>query len=210
MAVAALVAAGLVGVWIYRGSLDPAGIQALVAGQPLAPVVFILIHTVASLLFVPRTVFGIAAGLLFGLWWGAALAIFGSMTGALAGFALARYVNSGLVEVERTPGLGPLLRRAEDGGWRVVAIVRLVPVLPHALVNYALGLTQVPLGSYALGSLVGMLPMTALYVDLGAAGGQALTGRPSWLEPTLVGLVALAASLLLPRLPLFRRGKASL
>jgi uncharacterized membrane protein YdjX (TVP38/TMEM64 family) len=73
-------------------------------------------------------------------------------------------------------------------------------VLPHSLANYALGLTRLPVGAYALGSLLGQLPMTVAYVDFGAAGGSALSGKASWVEPTLIGLGALAVSILLPRL----------
>ncbi|HWK47127.1 MAG TPA: TVP38/TMEM64 family protein [Stellaceae bacterium] len=207
--VAALVVAGLTVVWLNKAMLDPAGLQALIAGQPLAPLVFVAVHIVASQVFVPRTLFGVVAGLVFGLWWGGVLAILGGMGGALVGFLIARYVNAGLLDVERTPALGTLLLRAERGGWRFVALVRLVPILPHTLVNYALGMTRVPLGSYLVGSLLGMLPMTVLYVDLGAGGGRVLTGQRGWLEPTLIAVVALGASVLLPRLPFFRRDKAA-
>jgi len=149
------------------------------------------------------------AGLVFGLWWGGVLALLGGVGGALVGFLIARYVNAGLIDVERTPALGALLLRAERGGWRFVALVRLVPVLPHTLVNYALGMTRVSLGSYLVGSLLGMLPMTALYVDLGAGGGRMLSGQRGWVEPTLIAVVALGASVLLPRLPFLRRDKPS-
>jgi uncharacterized membrane protein YdjX (TVP38/TMEM64 family) len=96
--------------------------------------------------------------------------------------------------------IGPILRRAADGGWRTVAMLRLVPVLPHSLGNYALGLTRLPVGAYAFGSLLGQLPMTIAYVDFGAAGGSVFAGKAGWVEPTLIGLAALAVSFLLPRL----------
>jgi hypothetical protein len=98
------------------------------------------------------------------------------------------------------PRLGPVLLRAERGGWRAVAALRLVPVIPHSLANYALGLTRLRIGPYALGSLLGQLPMTVAYADFGAAGSSALAGKAGWLAPTLIGLAALALSLALPRL----------
>jgi len=64
--------------------------------------------------------------------------------------------------------------------------------------NYGLGLTKLPLGSYAFGSLLGQLPMTIAYVDLGAAGERLMIGGASWLELTLIGLAALSLSLLIP------------
>jgi uncharacterized membrane protein YdjX (TVP38/TMEM64 family) len=68
------------------------------------------------------------------------------------------------------------------------------------MANYSLGLTKLPLGAYALGSLVGQLPLTIAYVDLGAAGERLMVGGASWVEPTLIGLAALSLSLLLPAL----------
>ncbi|HEY0522979.1 MAG TPA: VTT domain-containing protein [Stellaceae bacterium] len=206
----ALLAAGLAAVWRYRAALDPASIVATIGRYPAAPLMFLAAHVAASLLFVPRTLLALAAGLLFGLWWGIVWAGAGSVIGATAGFLLARYVNGGLIDLENTRGLGPVLLRAEQGGWRSVAMLRLVPVLPHSLANYALGLTRLPLGSYALGSLLGQLPMTIAYVDFGTAGSEMLagggSGKAGWIAPTLVGLAALAVSILLPKLANRRRG----
>ena len=80
----------------------------------------------------------------------------------------------------------------------VVAVLRLILVMPHSVANYGLGLTKLSLGSYALGSLLGQLPLTIVYVDLGAAGERLMVGGASWVEPTLIGLAALSLSLLIP------------
>ena len=156
-------------------------------------------HIVASLLFVPRTLMGLVAGGVFDFWWGLVWAATGSVLGAIAGFLIARYVNSGMIDLESLPKLGPVLQRAETGGWRAVTMLRLIPVIPHSFSNYALGLTRLSLGGYALGSLLGQLPMTVAYVSFGAAGGRAVSGGQDWLLPAIVGAVALAASILLPR-----------
>lgn len=98
--------------------------------------------------------------------------------------------------------MAAFLGRVERGGWRGVALARLVPVIPHSLTNYALGLTRLRLGAYAFGSLLGQLPLTIAYADLGAAGGRALIGAADWghqvLWPSLIGVAALALSLLIP------------
>jgi uncharacterized membrane protein YdjX (TVP38/TMEM64 family) len=70
--------------------------------------------------------------------------------------------------------------------------------MPHSVANYGLGLTKLPVGSYAFGSLVGQLPLTIAYVDLGAAGERLMVGGASWVEPTLIGFAALSLSLLVP------------
>jgi uncharacterized membrane protein YdjX (TVP38/TMEM64 family) len=191
----ALLAAGVVAVWRWRGVLDPTSIGAAIARYPAAPLGFLAVHIAASLLFVPRTLLAIVAGLLFGVWWGIVWAGCGSTAGAVAGFLVSRYLSSGVSDLGR---FEPIAAQVERGGWRAVAILRLIPVMPHSVANYGLGLTKLPLAAYALGSLLGQLPLTIAYVDLGAAGGRLMLGGASWIEPTLIGLAALSLSLLIP------------
>lgn len=190
-----LLAIGATAVWRWRAVLDPMTITGAIGRSPLAPLGFLAVHIAASLLFIPRTLLAIVAGLLFGMGWGIMWAASGSVAGAIAGFLVARYINSGLIDAGR---LGPVVAQVERGGWRAVAVLRLIPVIPHSLANYALGLTRLPLAAYAFGSLLGQLPMTVAYVDLSAAGGRLMLGGASWIEPTLVGLAALSLSLLIP------------
>ena len=198
--VLALLAVGIVAVVLNRAALEPDAIRAAIAAHPaIAPLLFLLLHVIASLLFVPRTLMGLVAGGVFDFWWGLLWAATGSVLGAVAGFLVARYVNSGMIDLESLPRLGPVLQRAEAGGWRAVTMLRLIPVIPHSFSNYALGLTRLSLGGYALGSLLGQLPMTIAYVSFGAAGGRAVAGNQDWLVPAIVGSLALAASILLPR-----------
>jgi uncharacterized membrane protein YdjX (TVP38/TMEM64 family) len=195
-----LIVAGIAAAWRWRGSLDPLDIAAIVRSHPAAPLVFLALHIVASLTFVPRSLLGFAAGIVFGAWWGLLWAALGSVIGAIAGFLLARYVHAGFFERARWSRFTALLERAERGGWRVVALIRLVPVIPHSLSNYALGLTRLRLGDYALGSLLGQLPLTVAAVELGVAGERAMRGAADWILPTAIGLVALALTVFIPAL----------
>ena len=197
LAALAFLAAGVVAAWHWRMILDPATISAAIAQYPAAPLGFIAVHIAASLLLVPRTLLAIVAGILFGAGWGIVWAALGSVAGAAAGFLAARYVSSGPDDLGR---LRPLAAQVERGGWRAVAMLRLIPVVPHSVANYSLGLTKLPLGSYALGSLLGQLPLTIAYVDLGAVGERLMVGAESWIEPSLIGLAALSLSLLIPAL----------
>lgn len=201
LVVGALLAAGILAAWPWRDLFDPLAMTTLLGGNPLAPLIFIVLHVAASLFFVPRAFLAVGAGLVFGMWWGILWAALGSVVGAVAGFLVARYVYAGFVERADSARLKALLARAERGGWRMVATVRLVPFIPHSLSNYALGLTRVRLGAYAVGSLLGQLPLTIAYADFGAAG-RALFGTADWLHqmlwPSLIGLSALALSLLIP------------
>ena len=201
LALLGLLAIGAASVWRWRAVLDPMTITGAIDRYPAAPLGFLIVHIAASLLFVPRTLLAIVAGLLFGMGWGIVWAAAGSVVGAMAGFLVARYINSGLIDAAR---LGPLVAQVERGGWRAVAVLRLIPVVPHSLANYALGLTRLPLAAYAFGSLLGQLPMTIAYVDLGAAGERLMLGGRSWVEPTVIGLAALSLSLLIPAIARWR------
>lgn len=202
-----LVAAGIIAAWHWRGLFEAAALSGMIGRNPAAPLVFTGLHIAASLFFVPRTLLALVAGLVFGAWWGVLWAALGSVLGAIAGFLLARYIDSGLGDVAaRNARAAALLARAERGGWRMVAVLRLVPVIPHSLTNYALGLTRLPVGAYAFGSLLGQLPLTIAYVDLGAAGERALLGTADWVVPSAIGAGALVLSLFIPLLARRSRG----
>jgi uncharacterized membrane protein YdjX (TVP38/TMEM64 family) len=198
LAVLALLVLAAAAAWRWRGLVDPRALTAAIAAYPATPLVFIAVQIAGSLLFVPRTLLGIAAGLLFGTWWGTVWAALGSLAGAAAGFLLARYVNSGLIDLAGNARIGPFFDRVEKGGWRVVAFVRLVPILPHSLTNYAFGLTRIPLAPYTVGSLLGQMPITVACVNLGAAGGRLIGGETDWITPSVIAAAALGLSFLIP------------
>jgi uncharacterized membrane protein YdjX (TVP38/TMEM64 family) len=198
LVVLVLLIAGTIAAWRWRSVFDPAEAAAIIGQYSLAPAVFLALHTLASLVLIPRTLLALVAGILFGMGWGIVWAALGSLAGAAAGFLLARYINSGVVDLERVARLRPIFRRVERGGWRAVALIRLIPVLPHSVGNYGLALTQLPFMAYAFGSLIGQLPLTIAYVELGAAGERWLIGKSSWIEPTLIGLAVLSLSMLVP------------
>ncbi|HTQ33334.1 MAG TPA: TVP38/TMEM64 family protein [Stellaceae bacterium] len=207
--VAAAVLAGIIAAWRWRAQFDPLALTALLRGSPAAPLIFLGLHIVASLTFVPRSLLGLAAGIVFGIWWGLLWAALGSVVGAVAGFLLARYVHSAVFDRRRWTRFASVLERAERGGWRMVTLIRLVPVIPHSLSNYALGLTRLRLGDFALGSLLGQLPLTVATVDLGAAGERAMRGAHDWVLPTAIGLGALALTVLIPAIARRRQAPAA-
>jgi uncharacterized membrane protein YdjX (TVP38/TMEM64 family) len=197
---AAVLLVGGGSVWTARSGIGIQDLQALLQHHPAAPALFLALHAVFSLLFLPRAVMAMAAGLIFGLWWGLLWAAAGSLLGAVTGFLLSRHLTGGLIDLDERTRFGQALLRVERGGWRAVAMLRLVPVVPHSAANYLLGLTSLSFGSYAVGSLLGQLPMTVAFVQFGTAGTAMLAGRPDWLQPTLIGAALLAASALLPKL----------
>lgn len=200
IAIVVLVVAGTLTVAVLEGVGDPASIGGVIddAG-PVMPLAFIGVHVISSLLFVPRAIMAGVAGTLWGFAEACLWSLIGATAGATAGFLLARYLNGGLIVPETMKRVGPLLQRAEAGGWRTIMLIRLVPFLPHALTNYTLGLTRVRLVDFVVGSFFGLFPHTFVFINFGITGRRVLDGG-AWLEPMLWGLAFLGLTLLLPRL----------
>ena len=143
----------------------------------LAPVVFILGYAVATVAFIPGSALTVAAGAIFGVVEGTIYTLVGATLGASAAFLLARYVARGAIErrISGNPRFAAIDKAVGREGFKIVALLRLSPVLPFNLLNYALGLTRVRFLHY-LAASVAMLPGTLLYVYSGAAVGDLAGG----------------------------------
>ena len=202
--VATLLILGIVAFAVIRPQLDPAAIKEAVAGLGAwAPVVFIFLSAIATVLFVPGTLVGLTGGALFGPWWGTLANLTGATLGATLAFLLARHLVSDWARQKAGPRVESLIRGVEGEGWRFVAFVRLVPLFPFNLLNYALGLTRIPLTHYVVASFFCMLPGTLAFTWLGHAGREAMSGNTAAIRYGLLALALLASVAFLPRL--FRR-----
>ena len=137
------------------------------------PLVFILGYAAATVLFVPGSLLTLTAGAIFGLARGTLYTLVGATLGACAAFLLARYVARGAIErrIADSARFAAIDRAVEKEGFKVVALLRLSPVFPFNLLNYALGLTRVRFLHYLLASAA-MLPGTLLYVYYGKVLGS--------------------------------------
>jgi len=160
-----------------------------------------VLYVIACVLLVPGSVITLGAGFLAATLWPAsalaavavatAMVSVSSVAGATAAFVLGRTIARDWV-TQRLAGKSrfqALDRAVGDGGFRIVFLLRLSPVFPFNVLNYALGLTRVRLRDYVLASWIGMLPGTVLYVYLGTglqnlaavAAGQVEAGLGSTL-----------------------------
>lgn len=197
LAVAALVLLVLAG--RYLGGYVPR-FAAWVDGLGLwGPVVFIVGYAAATVAFIPGSLLTLAAGAIFGLVRGTAFVLVGATLGACAAFLVARHVARRAVErkLQGRPRFHAIDRAVGREGLKIVTLLRLSPVFPFNLLNYALGLTRVRFRDYLLACL-GMLPGTFLYVYYGkalgslaavAGGAEVERGWGHWLVLGL-GLVA--------------------
>jgi len=201
----AVLAVALLGaiVWLglHREVLQAAALeQELARFGALAPILFVLLYASATVLFVPGAVLTLAGGVLFGPVWGTLWNLTGATLGATLAFVIARYVASDWVAARSGQRLGRLMRGVEEEGWRFVAFVRLVPLFPFNLVNYAFGLTRIRLRDYVFASFVCMAPGALAYTYLGYAGREAASGQAGVVRKELLALALLAAVAFLPEL----------
>jgi uncharacterized membrane protein YdjX (TVP38/TMEM64 family)/rhodanese-related sulfurtransferase len=176
--------------------LFAAGLIGAIAWAPLA---FVLFYAAGTVLFLPGSLFALVGGVLFGPAWGSLLNLGAATLGATLAFVAARYLAADWV-ARRTGGrLKRIVVGVEAEGWRFVALVRLVPLFPFNVVNYALGLTRIRLGHYVAASLACMAPGAVAYTWLGHAGREIATGSETAVRSGLLALALLAATALLPR-----------
>lgn len=146
----------------------------------LAPMVFILIYSLAPVLFLPALPLTIAAGVLFGPFWGVVYSIIGATSGACLSFLFTRYFARDLILSKlRSPKWKTLDNHVKEHGWKVVALTRLIPLFPFNLLNYAFGLTRIGFGTYAITSFICMLPACIAFIVFSSSLTDLVKGHVS-------------------------------
>ena len=186
---------------IYRDHFDSVALEAWIndAGV-LAPIVFILIYALATVLFLPGSVITLAGGALFGPVLGSFLNLTGATLGAALAFLITRYLASDWIADKAGGRVKQLINGVEGEGWRFVAFVRLVPLFPFNLLNYALGLTKIRFLHYLIATYVFMLPGAIAYTYLGYVGREAIGGGEGLIQKVLIAFALLAVVAFLPRI----------
>jgi len=185
---------------VFRDRLDATTPSAWVEDAGAAgPIVFIAAYVAATVLFLPGALVTLAGGALFGPVWGTVWNLTGATLGSALAFLITRYLGAGWVRRRAGPRLKRLNAGVADEGWRFIAFVRLVPLFPFNLLNYALGLTRIRFATYVVASAVFMLPGALAYTWLGHAGRQALGGDAGMVRNGLIALALVCVVSFLPR-----------
>jgi uncharacterized membrane protein YdjX (TVP38/TMEM64 family) len=144
-----------------------------------APIGMVVLAILCGLVCLPLAPVVVAIGVLFGGREGLLVAACAVIASGLANFVVARHLWRSVVErrLRRYPRVARLTTALGRTGGRVVALLRLSPVVPWAPVSYAAGLSRMPTRTYAL-SLLAMMPLTILYASLGALVGR--VGPNAW------------------------------
>lgn len=158
---------------VLLGAPDIEGLRADVeAAGVWGPVWFLTIYVGLSLIPCPKAVLTAAGGALFGLLPGAALSLLAALVGATISFGVGRLLGRELIDRLTQGRSGKVDDLLREHGVTAVMVVRLVPLVPYIVINYAAGVTGIRLRHYVLGSAVGMIPGSLAYAALGAYGTE--------------------------------------
>lgn len=200
----ALIAAAIIAVRATGATryLDQEALRQMIAGYGLlAPLIYMLIYSVAPALLLPGLPITIAGGILFGPLWGVVYTIIGSTVGACTAFLISRYVARGWIEEKlRSPRWRRLDESVEKNGWKVVAFTRLIPLFPFNLLNYAFGMTKIGFLPYAAATFICMLPACIAFIVFSSSLLDLVSGKVS---PSLI--IGIALIVLVSLIPFFYR-----
>jgi uncharacterized membrane protein YdjX (TVP38/TMEM64 family) len=191
----ALVAVGLLIAW-RLGYFDLARREHLVAlirqarHTSWASLLYVIAFALVATVGLPVTVLSIVGGALFGVARGIVLGWTGAMAGTLIAYALARSIGKG--SVHRFLGRHHLLDRLKArSDFGTLFRLRVLPVAPFAVLNYAAGLVGVSLRPLLLATAIGVLPSLAAYTYAGAelAAGLQSTGEAQFRALWIAGAV---------------------
>lgn len=146
------------------------GIDWIRGAGAIGATAFVVIYAAATVAFLPGSILTLAAGFVYGPLVGTAIVSPASVLGATGAFLLGRtlardWISRRMAGSPKFKGLDQAIGRE---ALKILVLIRLSPIFPFTLVNYAFGLTRISLPKYVLGSFIGMLPGTFLYVYLGS------------------------------------------
>jgi uncharacterized membrane protein YdjX (TVP38/TMEM64 family) len=163
----------------------------------LGPLVFILVSASLTTALFPGPLLAGASGLLFGTWLGTPVSVASATLGATLAFCIARFVAHDAVETLQGRRLAALRAFVGRRGFLSVLYARIVPGVPYSLVNYAAGLSPVPLRTFAAATALGCAPRAFAYTALG--GSLDDLGSPEAIVAIVVLVVMGVAGLVLAR-----------
>jgi len=152
---------------------------------------FIAIYIIQTGLSLPgAAVLSLAAGAVFGASMGTLYVNIGATIGATLAFLVARYLFHDVIQNKFGARLEKINKELEARGFNYLLFLRLVPVFPFFLINLGAGLTKMPLRTYFLGTMVGIIPGSFVFCNAGASLAT-ITSMSEVASPRVLGSFAL-------------------
>ena len=167
IAIVVVLAAVVSAIWFspLRQHLDRDQIRATVEtlrGVWYGPIVFMLVFAASAVVAIPASIFVLTAGVIWGWQLGTLYSIVGGVIGAVVSYFIGRFLGEGVLA--RFGRLGMLIeKQVEHAGFRSLLVLRMIPGIPFAALNYAAGVARVRMTDYLGATIVGMLPSVAVF-----------------------------------------------
>lgn len=162
------------------------------------PIVFIILYAIGCVFALPASLFVLGAGAIWGWMMGAIYSIIGGTLGATASFFAGRFIGEGLLERFGRVGQS-VLKKVDHAGFQSLLILRFIPGIPFAALNYGAGVARVRTRDFVLATLIGAAPAMFVFAYCADAlingtmtEGDALK-RLAIVGALMIGLVALTS-----------------
>jgi uncharacterized membrane protein YdjX (TVP38/TMEM64 family) len=204
VALGLLLAAVVVAIYLspLREHLNREDIRAFVGqlrGLWYGPIAFMLIFALACVVALPASIFVIASGLIWGWQLGGTWSMIGGMLGAIASFFAGRFLGEGLLARFGRVGRA-VAKQADHAGFKSLLVLRFIPGIPFAALNYGAGVAGVRFGDYVLATLLGMAPSVFIFTYCADALFNGSMGEGDALVRLLIAGALMIAIVLIPGL----------
>ncbi len=142
-----------------------------------APIIYILLYTIGTLLILPSTPLNLTGGAIFGIWWGTLWTTAAALIAAIVAFAFTRTVGREIIAKKFAGRWEAIDAEIRLGGLFYMFAIRLLPIIPYGLVNFAAGLTSIKFKDYFIGTLMGTLPGVLPFVMMGSGINELSQGN---------------------------------
>jgi uncharacterized membrane protein YdjX (TVP38/TMEM64 family) len=177
------------------GGYKPEFLQASIAKAGMwAPVLYILAYTVGTLTLLPSTPLNVSGGLLFGPWFGILWTSLGAIIAAAIAFLFSRTIGRQSIERRMAGRWQRMDAEIQRGGLFYMFAIRLVPIMPYGIVNFAAGLTSIRFRDFLIGTFLGTVPSVLPFVLIGSSSFKALSTGNLW---PLMGALGLTGGLVI-------------
>jgi uncharacterized membrane protein YdjX (TVP38/TMEM64 family) len=139
-----------------------------------APIIYILLYTIGTILILPSTPLNLSGGAIFGIWWGTLWTTVAALIAAVVAFYYSRTIGRDWIAAKFKGAIAVIDAEMQQGGLFYLFAIRLLPIIPYGIVNFAAGLTSISFRDYFLGTIVGTLPGILPFVMMGS-GLKAMT-----------------------------------
>jgi uncharacterized membrane protein YdjX (TVP38/TMEM64 family) len=174
------------------GSHRPEQLQTLIRQAGLwGPLCYVLLYAVGTLVLLPSTPLNISGGVLFGPWLGIVWTSVGAIVAAAIAFGFSRTIGRPVMAKRLAGRWQTMDAEIQRGGLFYMFAIRLIPVMPYGIVNFAAGLTSIRFKDYFIGTTLGTVPSVLPFVLIGSSSFSALSTGNLWPLLTTLGLTGI-------------------